>query len=45
MELEFERVGLEEKGKPEYPKKNLSDQLERTNNKHNPHVGSTLDYE
>ena len=38
---EFERVGFEESGKPEYPEKNLSEQLERTNNKLNPHMGST----
>ena len=38
MELEFERVGFEERGKPEYTKKNLSEQLDRTNNKLNPHM-------
>ena len=40
MELEFESVGqvFEERGKPEYPKKNLAEQLERTNNILNPHM-------
>ena len=42
MELEFELAnGFEERGKPECPKKNLSEQLERTDNKLNPHMGWT----
>ena len=32
---------FEERGKPEYPEKNLSEQGERTNNKLNPHMAST----
>ena len=32
MELEFERVGFKERGKPEYPEKNLLEQLERITN-------------
>ena len=34
MELQFGSVGFEERGKPEYPEKNLSEK--RTNNKRNP---------
>ena len=40
MELEFELAnGFEERGKTGVPEENLSEQLERTNNKLNPHYG------
>ena len=34
----MEMLVFGEKGKPEYPEKNLSEQIKRTNNKLNPHI-------
>ena len=36
---------FKERGKPEYPEKNLSEQAGRTNNKLNPHMASTPGFE
>ena len=42
----LEMLVFEERGKPEYPEKNLSEQRrERTNNKLNPHMASTPRFE
>ena len=40
----LEMLVFEERGKPEYPEKNLSEQR-RTNNKHNPQMASTPRFE
>ena len=41
----LEVLVFEERGKPEYPEKNFSEQRERTNNKLNPHMASTPGFE
>ena len=52
VELEFGNVVVvvfffffEERGKPEYPEKNLSEQRRETKNKFNPHMASTPEFE
>ena len=46
IELDMEMLVFEERGKPEYPEENLSEQRrEPTTNKLNPHMASTAGFE
>ena len=45
VELEFGNVGFEEREKPEYLEKNLSEQRREPTTKLNPHMASTPGFE